>query len=99
MGSIMTLLDEILEKDLGDLMTYVEDKCAELEIEFDPEMLDLFRENPVQAMYDFIADNIHPELQGELHSECQLEPGCSMFPNSKDEEDLAEEMEHNLFKD
>ncbi|MDD5396737.1 MAG: hypothetical protein PHW24_01610 [Candidatus Moranbacteria bacterium] len=91
MGRDRNLLAEILEMDRNELLAYVEQKSLEEGIEFDPDMLD---DDGIEGLYDFIADNLHPEFQAELHSECQLEPGCGMFPNSENAEDLEEELEH-----
>ena len=92
------LLDEILEMNKTELLAYVKKQSAEMGIDFDPEMLD--GDDKKQALYNFIADNIHTgqEFQSVLHSECQLEPGCAMFSGTEDEEDLEEAMEHDLFK-
>ncbi len=88
------LLDDILEMDLKELRKYVTEKSEELGIEFDYDMLD--GDDRKQALYDFIADNIHTdqEFVSVLHSECQITPGCNMFPNAEDEEDLEELMGH-----
>lgn len=91
MGRKRRLLEEIDEMGDDELLAYVEDQSRELEIEFHS---DLLNGTGRQALLDFIADNIHPELQGELHSECQLSPGCSMFPNAETDEELNEELEH-----
>lgn len=88
------LLNRIVEMDAGELEDFIQEECDERGIKFDPDDLD--GEDKLQAMYDFIADNLYPDLQGELHSECQLRPGCAMFPETENEEELNEEIEHLL---
>lgn len=89
-------LDEILEMNEHELFEYIAQESIERGIAFDPDALDGCGK---EALYDFIADNINPEFQAELHSECQLRPGCSMLTNSESEEDLEEELEHRLSRD
>lgn len=89
-------LDDILEMDEDELLEYIIRESIERGIVFDLDMLDC---NGKIALYDFIADNLNPEFQAELHSECQLELGCSMFPNAENQDDLDEEMEHDFSRD
>jgi hypothetical protein len=87
----------INEMDDDELEEYVAEQSKEMGIHFDPDELDLGLGRR-QALQDFIADNIHTEMEivSALHSECQLTPHCNMFPNAEDEEELEEEMEHEL---
>ncbi len=86
-------LDDILEMSESELFEYIVRKCITRGIDFDPDMMD---GSGKIAMYDFIAENINPEFQAELHSECQMTPGCSMFPNTETEDDLTDEMDHEF---
>lgn len=86
----MSLLDEILEMKERDLVEFIEKECDEREIEFDRDMLD---DTGIIGLYDFIAENLYPQYQSVLHSECQLELGNSMFPNAETEEELEEAMQ------
>jgi hypothetical protein len=86
------LLEEFHYMTYWQLLHYVKEECKERQIEFDVDMLD---GRGKQALYDYIADTLFPDLQGELHSECdQLRPGSTMFPNAETEEDFEEEMQH-----
>jgi hypothetical protein len=90
------ILDEILEMDERELEEYITQQCEEMGIDFDPDMLDLGL-GKKQAMYDFIADNIHTdqEFLSVLHSECQITPGNNIL-GAETEEELEELMEHDL---
>lgn len=89
-------LDDILEMDEEELLEYVIRESMERGIVFDLEMLD---GNGKIALYDFIADNLNPEFQAELHSGCQIELGSSMFPNAESQDELDEAMEHAFSRD
>lgn len=89
------LLEEILDMDEGDLFRYIVEQCEEMGIPFDRNSLN-GDEKGRQALLNFIGDNIDTDLVGFLHSECQLEPGCSMFPETETDDELEEELEHYL---
>ena len=89
-------LEEILEMDESELFEYIIRECIAKGVHFDIDMLD---GSDRQSLYDFIADHINTELQAELHSECRLSPGCGMFPNAENQDDIDEALEHELSRD
>lgn len=91
------IIDRINEMDDDELEEYVAEQSKEMGIHFDPDELDLGLGRR-QALQDFIADNIHTEMEivSALHSECQIKPGDPMCPDAETEADLEEFMEHEL---
>ena len=89
-------LNDIFRMEDDELLEYVMGECIERGIIFDAE--DLGDSNR-RELFDFIADNLNPEWQGELHSECAVYPGCNMFPNVENQAELNEAMEHEFVRD
>lgn len=77
------LLEEIQDMDQDGLQAYIAEQNDEIGLDLD---LDEIDGAEIQTLLDFIADHIHPELVGELHSECQDGDFSSMHPDETSEE-------------
>jgi|GEM_PF-5792140 len=83
-------LEEILEMDKRELIEYITGESINRGMSFDLDMLEDLKK---LELYDYIADNLEPQWQAELHSECQQTLGHNIF-GAETEEELEEAFEH-----
>lgn len=69
------LLEEIQGMNLRELIAFTKKESKKQRAEFDIDLLDCYAEDPIQAIYDFIADNLFFDLRPFIHSECENERG------------------------